>query len=172
MTANYRRTLAKTAYQRHGYTSYLNSSYWKKLKQKIFPVKCLLCGKDGEVLHHIEYKNIAFEKYNEIIPLCFFCHKNIHATLDIAFPNYDMRKKVRLTKQIWPSISRGEKLSTAIKQSGWKEHYEGCYNNIPKLSRPKKKRKLKNIVRSQKKRQRKIIEMKADRDFHEKMCNN
>jgi hypothetical protein len=133
--ANLRRSALQT-YERFGYKSYLKTGYWKWLRKQLLPHPCLLCGNDGQVLHHIEYRNIAYEKCHQIVPLCEFCHLNLHKTLDIEFPDLRSYDKARQTKHIWPSLNRGILLTDSIKKYKWKEK---CHNITFKKKQKRKK---------------------------------
>ena len=76
---------------------FMYSKYWNKLKFEYIRVNrilgkkatiCECCGKEFKIefiqLHHLTYKNIGNEKFNELIRLCFNCHGKIHGKEEIT----------------------------------------------------------------------------------------
>ena len=66
---------------KEAYKNYLKTYHWKRVKaraKKLFGDKCLNCGSSKIDMHHLTYKNIGFEKPDEVIPLCHKCHEKLH----------------------------------------------------------------------------------------------
>lgn len=138
------RKRAKFIAKANGYEAYLNSNYWKWMRKTLLPFKCLICSCAASGLHHISYRNLGYEKYNELIPLCEFCHNNLHEVLEVKYKN---KKYISTyTKKIWPLLNRGKSLSVAIRESNWKQHFEVTQQivSIKETKSKKEHRKLKN----------------------------
>ena len=93
---------------------FMYSKYWNKLKFEYIRVNrilgkkatiCECCGKEFKIefiqLHHLTYKNIGNEKFNELIRLCFNCHGKIHGKEEITQnenrSQKDIKRKNKLT---------------------------------------------------------------------------
>jgi len=71
---------------RKQYLEYINSPRWKKKKNKFLKYYgriCMKCGrtpKDNVFIdvHHINYQNLGFETYKDVIILCRECHGQYH----------------------------------------------------------------------------------------------
>ena len=87
---------------------FTNSNYWNKIKfeyirtMRILNKKtdiCEYCGKKmGHSfiqMHHLTYKNIGKEKFNELIRLCFNCHGKIHGKEEITKQEYESNKNFK-----------------------------------------------------------------------------
>lgn len=73
----------------YSYKDYLNSKHWIKFRVNFLKKvtnKCRMCQTtQGVNLHHKHYNSLGNEKNNDIVCLCFKCHKYIHvnsSTLD------------------------------------------------------------------------------------------
>ena len=90
------------------------SKYWDKLKFDYIRTNwilgkkatiCECCEKEFRIefiqLHHLTYKNIGNEKFNELIRLCFNCHGKIHGKEEITQnenrSQKDIKRKNKLT---------------------------------------------------------------------------
>ena len=68
------------------YQNYLKSSHWKNLKKeykksKLYTRKCWCCNKrikKSRNFHHRTYKRLGYENLTDIIPVCHYCHNEIH----------------------------------------------------------------------------------------------
>ena len=76
------------------YRSYMGSAAWGKRKGLIYrtmrrrqpkgPLLCEKCGKPPRevgtrgTLHHISYSNLGRETKNDVLFLCWHCHKSLH----------------------------------------------------------------------------------------------
>ena len=64
------------------YHNYLNSNYWKEIRDnKLKKKKCCVCSsRQYLLLHHISYKNIykAKRPLRDTIPICKYCHYLVH----------------------------------------------------------------------------------------------
>ena len=93
---------------------FTNSNYWNEIKFEYIrtmrilnkkPDICEYCGKKmGHSfiqLHHLTYKNIGKEKFNELIRLCFNCHGKIHGKEEVTQnenrSQKDIKRKNNLT---------------------------------------------------------------------------
>ena len=93
---------------------FMYSKYWNKLKFEYIRVNrilgkkstiCEYCGKEFKPefiqLHHLTYKHIGNEKFNELIRLCFNCHGKIHGKEEITQnenrSQKDIKRKNKLT---------------------------------------------------------------------------
>lgn len=75
-----------TSYQTNGesvnYEEYIKSEAWalkrnQRMRKDHF--KCAHCGStNGLTVHHITYKNLGHENMNDLITLCWECHKKEH----------------------------------------------------------------------------------------------
>lgn len=75
------------------YSDFLNTEYWKKLREiilKRFDNKCSLCGthkwngaKELHV-HHNSYDHRGYEFYSDLIVLCKSCHQKYHNKVEGA----------------------------------------------------------------------------------------
>lgn len=66
----------------YSYKEYLNSKHWITFRYNFFKKvsnQCRMCQcTQGLNLHHKTYKNIGNEKIEDVVGLCFKCHKYIH----------------------------------------------------------------------------------------------
>lgn len=98
--------MGKIAYQ-----YFLNSSQWKKKRNRILQGRgntCFICQEQSEFIHihHAKYGEWGKEKDKDLIVLCEDCHLTLHAILDIygkrAKPlsnlHIRMRKNIKLRK--------------------------------------------------------------------------
>lgn len=66
------------------YSTYINSEDWienpvRKLRIYNADNKCELCSSEESLeVHHIHYKNLGNEKYNDLRLLCRECHEQTH----------------------------------------------------------------------------------------------
>lgn len=64
------------------YRQYLNSPEWKKLRESFIShkgSKCEKCGSESNLqVHHLHYKNIFKEKFEDLMVLCKSCHRKEH----------------------------------------------------------------------------------------------
>lgn len=64
------------------YATFLQSPYWKNLKERFFIIherRCWGCGLWWAVhLHHATYKRMGVEQEGDLVPLCAGCHSEIH----------------------------------------------------------------------------------------------
>ena len=67
------------------YGQYLSSEHWKNFKKsykKEHPKKCYICSKKKTVqLHHMSYKNLGNEQFDEVVWLCRKHHHQLHKAL-------------------------------------------------------------------------------------------
>lgn len=94
------------------YREYLTSEKWKKRRQCYFDKhlhKCRACNSEKRIqLHHKTYRRLGEERDADLVPLCFNCHKNLHAiqkrtgtNLWIATEEYIRSKRKRFkSKQL------------------------------------------------------------------------
>lgn len=87
---------------------FLESNYWNKLKFEYIRVMrtlnkkatiCENCGKEMNhtliQLHHLTYKNVGNEKFNELIRLCFNCHGKAHGKEEISQTESRSQKDIK-----------------------------------------------------------------------------
>lgn len=87
---------------------FLESNYWNKLKFEYIRVMrtldkkatiCENCGKEMKPnliqLHHLTYKNVGNEKFNELIRLCFNCHGKAHGKEEISQTESRSQKDIK-----------------------------------------------------------------------------
>jgi phage terminase large subunit GpA-like protein len=64
------------------YRRYLKSPEWQERKRQYFsrlPRRCAACGTYKRIhLHHSSYERLTREPDNDLRPLCFRCHRNVH----------------------------------------------------------------------------------------------
>jgi len=64
------------------YNEYLNSDQWLKLKENVKDRdgnKCVNCGSTISLhVHHFHYDNVGDEDLDDLITVCYECHKKIH----------------------------------------------------------------------------------------------
>lgn len=65
-----------------GYENYLKTPLWKynrKITMFNKEKECIMCSSKEKIeVHHLTYKNIGFEKDNELCYLCNDCHNKVH----------------------------------------------------------------------------------------------
>lgn len=73
------------------YTDYIHSDAWRSVRERYFleikPTSCAGCGRPARHdfnLHHITYKNLGHEKNEDLVLLCYKCHKSLHDSLKQA----------------------------------------------------------------------------------------
>lgn len=66
------------------YVEYIKSSDWRERRKEMMDEannECFNCGEKATELHHLSYVNLGFEMlYEDVIPLCNKCHKEVHKT--------------------------------------------------------------------------------------------
>lgn len=93
---------------------FLNSDYWNQIKRiyrqpigrkegiKRQYYTCEFCGSLETMnlhLHHLTYKNIGFEKAEELVRICYKCHSKIHGNEEKSKKEYDEQRR-KITKEI------------------------------------------------------------------------
>jgi hypothetical protein len=66
---------------------YLKSKEWKEkrdLVMEFYKSKCNDCGEKATDVHHLHYNNIFKEKFEDLIPLCRYCHNKKHITYELT----------------------------------------------------------------------------------------
>lgn len=68
-----------------GYQAYLNSTHWKRLREKILNECDYTCQRCGEKkprfmlqIHHRNYENVGNEERKDILLVCEECHRKEH----------------------------------------------------------------------------------------------
>tara|TARA_R110000868_G_scaffold285682_2_gene546136 strand:- start:2653 stop:3003 length:351 start_codon:yes stop_codon:yes gene_type:complete len=67
--------------KKHDYEKYLMSSEWAKKRMQTMDRdnwKCVICGNEAEVVHHLTYERIFNESLNDLVSLCTECHQREH----------------------------------------------------------------------------------------------
>lgn len=68
--------------RRQKYLDYLKSTEWRQIREKAimhWGGKCVLCCSENNLQgHHRTYKNLYNETVDDVVPLCFKCHKIHH----------------------------------------------------------------------------------------------
>lgn len=98
--SNYRKTnfLNQRKYYRE---VYLFSDEWKEKRNLIMTYynnTCQDCKKKATEVHHIHYKNIFKEKFEDLIPLCHLCHEKRHGKNINQNKGLDFKKLKHSTK--------------------------------------------------------------------------
>lgn len=55
---------------------------WKALRQRVIESnggKCAWCGAKAQTAHHISYRRGVLSPSEDLVPVCWKCHKAIHA---------------------------------------------------------------------------------------------
>lgn len=62
------------------YKNYLESVLWKNKRAEILKTNpsCYCCEGKVDNIHHRNYANIGRESKRDLIPLCFYCHQEVH----------------------------------------------------------------------------------------------
>lgn len=92
---------------------FLNSDYWNQIKNiyrqptgnkegiKRKYYVCEVCGSLETMnlhLHHLTYKNIGFEKAEELIRICYKCHSKIHGNEEKSKKEYDEQRRKKTSE--------------------------------------------------------------------------
>lgn len=69
-----------------GYKTYLLSQHWQQTRMERLCMdgfRCQSCGATSNLnVHHLTYRNLGHEDVkNDLITLCYDCHKRIHETI-------------------------------------------------------------------------------------------
>jgi hypothetical protein len=59
------------------YTLYTRSEKWKNKKAQLFRLrhnKCEICGKHGDIAHHLTYERVTNEPFTDLQLVCRECH--------------------------------------------------------------------------------------------------
>lgn len=71
--------------KKEGYLEYLRSAKWAKVKIKVykrFGKKCAKCSATKSLqVHHLHYRTLGIERYQDLQILCASCHKLEHERL-------------------------------------------------------------------------------------------
>ena len=68
--------------KKHDYEKYLMSSEWAKKRMQTMDRdswKCVICGNEADVVHHLTYERIFNESLNDLVSLCTECHQREHS---------------------------------------------------------------------------------------------
>ncbi len=64
------------------YRHYLRSNAWairKNAYYRLFNRQCAACGSWKRIqLHHVSYDQLGHEPDQDLVPLCYRCHRNAH----------------------------------------------------------------------------------------------
>lgn len=65
------------------YDEYLRSAHWQRLRRqfKSRDARCYLCRSRRFELHHRTYERLGCEVIDDLVPLCRWCHKDVHKRL-------------------------------------------------------------------------------------------
>ena len=67
------------------YLDYMRSSAWRERRQRALKqacYRCQICGEGGKLeVHHSTYENLGHERDEDLIVLCWLCHKVVTAWL-------------------------------------------------------------------------------------------
>ena len=127
----------------------MEGEHWRILRLRVRQagVPCVGCGWHGPLnLHHTNYDFLGEEKARDLIPLCSYCHKRLHAYLDKRFVNLSKNAKVQQTTAVFQQVFPGQTLAQRLGEIGWKGVIEGKARK-PKAT-PRKRKKAKWIGRN------------------------
>ncbi len=152
-----------------GYEKYMRSAEWRHFRLRYFasgmPTNCLACQTSERItLHHITYARLKRERFTDVVPLCWLCHRRLHAA-GVS----DMRGglvRLRTQLQLVFGISRKE---AADRTSKWQR---GPSSMASKQKQPAGKRRVSKYEKRRLKRLAKVRrEMDANKTAHERMCD-
>lgn len=69
------------AYNQKGYAEYLQTDWWKKIRQQALDRDknmCQICNANAECVHHLTYAHRCEEYLFELVSLCNKCHESYH----------------------------------------------------------------------------------------------
>ncbi len=70
------------------YGLYLSSSKWKKIREEVFERDkkvCQVCKKETATeVHHLHYNNVFKEQIEDLIAICYTCHKEQHKKVTLS----------------------------------------------------------------------------------------
>lgn len=96
-----------------GYEKYLQSRHWKNFRKAYEksdrPQQCRICGNGKFTLHHITYKNLFKESFDDVMPLCFYHHSEIHEIhnrFDISLEDFEIACDVIMDSRDLPRCSK------------------------------------------------------------------
>ena len=80
--------------------------HWQQRRRdyyRKYPKVCFCCGLDAKDLHHIRYDNLGREPDCDLIPVCRFCHGEIHRLCKEQF--IPLEKCHEYLKKNWQSFN-------------------------------------------------------------------
>ncbi len=87
------------------YNEYLNTPKWKKIKKEAHvrdEGKCQMCKHNVWLsqsdCHHLHYRNFKFEKLEDVVTTCKFCHDQLHKYHGKNAINYPLLSKEQIDK--------------------------------------------------------------------------
>jgi hypothetical protein len=103
--------------------AYMQSSEWRTRRQQWVQAsrakfgrdpRCVVCGaiwRDEKRptdqctldMHHVDYKKLGGETFDDLIPMCRAHHEVLHRLID-AFPSYQRMTRREATRQIIPRL--------------------------------------------------------------------
>lgn len=73
------------------YKEYIKSDFWKDRKREYYKnhkKECQVCKSRWRIgLHHISYRNLGKEADDDLVPLCWSCHKKYHDIHGVGWDN-------------------------------------------------------------------------------------
>jgi len=152
------------------YEKYMRSAEWRHFRLRYFasgmPTSCLACQSSERItLHHITYARLKRERFTDVVPLCWDCHKKLHEAGVIDMRGGVVRLRSQL--QFVFGLSKKESFDRTAK---WQRGPASMGSRQPphngqqrKLSKHEKRR-LKRLAKVRR-------EMDANRTAHERMCD-
>lgn len=82
------------------YKEYLQTRHWKSFRYNYLQEHkkiCVFCLKETDYveLHHLHYENLGREKDEDVVLLCYKCHRLLHKELDCK----EIKKSLNILKE-------------------------------------------------------------------------
>ena len=124
------------------YRYYIKSSFWNRLREIYLDSInhiCEQCNAAAYQLHHIHYKNLGLENWDDVEGLCFNCHRETHG----IYPSPDHTER----EVAWHFNEYGlrdKALEDEVKQT-WKEIHE--HEHYETLERERNKKIMNKLIK-------------------------
>lgn len=73
------------------YDRYLLTGHWRRARAhaiKLSDGRCTICQNDRNLhVHHLDYRSLWNERYNDVVVLCEVCHDNLHMAQKRSAPS-------------------------------------------------------------------------------------
>lgn len=123
------------------YEEYLKSPHWERFRRSYYasgrPSKCSVCGDRLVQLHHVTYRRLGRERFDDVVPLCRVHHQQVHnelanSGLDVSATHQVIRELV--LKMVRKKISDPDSEGFLTTEWRWQKMVADCQSLHANLS--------------------------------------